>query len=317
MSTETENYYRALDLESGASLEEVKQSWRVLVKVWHPDRFPDDLKMQHRAGEKLKEINQAYEELKKNLAVPNSPPPHQAHSTRPPPKTNSTPRPQQNHSSGTNNLRMVCNECGGQVEFPNESEGATVPCPHCGRNILLYRSNHAFNPNSKRSYEDIVQEPKPKSSVDEFFEGLAGVQSVEAFDKNTSLTGNQIEDVLVVGVLVICLVAGIGIAVAQIHGWLFDVILCSLPIYLLPTYLAKRHKISDAPSIFMLNFFTGWSIVGWVIALVWARKEIVAKLKSQPQTPPKEVPRWQKVIGGSFILALIILRLCQFFFRDK
>ncbi|MEI7819830.1 MAG: J domain-containing protein [Verrucomicrobiota bacterium] len=55
--------YRILDLEPGASLEEVKRSYRELVKVWHPDRFRGDPKLQAKAEEKLKRINLAYERL--------------------------------------------------------------------------------------------------------------------------------------------------------------------------------------------------------------------------------------------------------------
>ena len=41
-------------------------------------------------------------------------------------------------------------------------------------------------------------------------------------------------------------------------------------IYFTPTIIAvtKRHKHIGA--IFLLNFFLGWSFLGWVGALVWA-----------------------------------------------
>lgn len=55
--------YRILDLESGASFEEIKRSYRELVKVWHPDRFRSDPKLRAKAEEKLKRINLAYERL--------------------------------------------------------------------------------------------------------------------------------------------------------------------------------------------------------------------------------------------------------------
>jgi hypothetical protein len=46
MTNEIHRCYRMLELEPGASLEQVKQAWRELVKVWHPDRFPNDDKLQ-------------------------------------------------------------------------------------------------------------------------------------------------------------------------------------------------------------------------------------------------------------------------------
>src|SRR5579863_3041704 len=56
-------YYQVLGVEPGASLEEVKEAHRDLVKVWHPDRFVDDLRLQRKAQERLKEINEAYEQI--------------------------------------------------------------------------------------------------------------------------------------------------------------------------------------------------------------------------------------------------------------
>jgi curved DNA-binding protein CbpA len=55
--------YQILGLEPGAKFEDVKQYYRDLVKVWHPDRFTHDLRLQNKAGKKLKEINEAYERL--------------------------------------------------------------------------------------------------------------------------------------------------------------------------------------------------------------------------------------------------------------
>lgn len=41
-------------------------------------------------------------------------------------------------------------------------------------------------------------------------------------------------------------------------------------IYFLPTLVALlRHK-RNTLSIFLLNLFLGWTLVGWIIALVWA-----------------------------------------------
>jgi outer membrane protein assembly factor BamE (lipoprotein component of BamABCDE complex) len=65
--------YRILELEPTATLEDVKISYRELVKVWHPDRFAHDPKLQHKAQEKLKQINLAYENVCKVLLADPSP----------------------------------------------------------------------------------------------------------------------------------------------------------------------------------------------------------------------------------------------------
>jgi len=55
--------YRVLEVEPGASLDDVKRSYRELVKVWHPDRFGHDPKLREKAVEKLKQINLAWERI--------------------------------------------------------------------------------------------------------------------------------------------------------------------------------------------------------------------------------------------------------------
>jgi hypothetical protein len=47
----------------GISAAELKAAYRDLAKVWHPDRFSHDPRLQQKAQEKLKEINEAYEQL--------------------------------------------------------------------------------------------------------------------------------------------------------------------------------------------------------------------------------------------------------------
>ena len=53
----------ALDLETGASEAEIRRAYRLLVKVWHPDRFQSDPALKVAAEAKLKEINSAFEFL--------------------------------------------------------------------------------------------------------------------------------------------------------------------------------------------------------------------------------------------------------------
>ena len=57
-------YYEILGLTPDAPIEARKQAYKDLVKVWHPDRFAHDPRLQQKAQEKLQEINEAYEKLK-------------------------------------------------------------------------------------------------------------------------------------------------------------------------------------------------------------------------------------------------------------
>lgn len=59
-------YYDILSVRHDASPTEIREAYRDLVKVWHPDRFRNEnQRLQERANEKLKEINEAFDEIKK------------------------------------------------------------------------------------------------------------------------------------------------------------------------------------------------------------------------------------------------------------
>lgn len=62
--TDINTYLKVLELEPGASEAEIRQAYRDLVFVWHPDRFVDHPRLQKKAQEKLKQLNLAYEFLK-------------------------------------------------------------------------------------------------------------------------------------------------------------------------------------------------------------------------------------------------------------
>jgi hypothetical protein len=42
----------------------------------------------------------------------------------------------------------------------------------------------------------------------------------------------------------------------------------SILIYFFPSIVARKKE--NFKAIFVLNFFLGWSFLGWVIALIWA-----------------------------------------------
>jgi TPR repeat protein len=62
MTDEIKECYHLFELEPGVTAEAVKQAYRDLLKVWHPDRFPD-AKFQERATEKTKALNEAYRKI--------------------------------------------------------------------------------------------------------------------------------------------------------------------------------------------------------------------------------------------------------------
>ena len=42
--------------------------------------------------------------------------------------------------------------------------------------------------------------------------------------------------------------------------------------YFLPSIIALARSKRDLLAIFLLNFFLGWSVIGWIVSLIWALK---------------------------------------------
>lgn len=47
-------------------------------------------------------------------------------------------------------------------------------------------------------------------------------------------------------------------------------ILTLFVMYWLPTIIAVFRHAPSALGVAMLNFFLGWTVIGWILALVWA-----------------------------------------------
>jgi DnaJ-like protein len=73
--TDLSKAYELLGVKPGVSSGELKAAHRDLAKVWHPDRFVHDPRLQEKAQEKLKEINEAYELLISGKTPRPAPPP--------------------------------------------------------------------------------------------------------------------------------------------------------------------------------------------------------------------------------------------------
>lgn len=47
-------------------------------------------------------------------------------------------------------------------------------------------------------------------------------------------------------------------------------ILVGILVYFIPTLVAWKADKENSNVIFLLNLFTGWSLIGWIAALIWA-----------------------------------------------
>jgi hypothetical protein len=57
-------FYRILEVAYDAPFEEVRQAYRDLVHVWHPDRFVHNERLQRMASQRLAAINEAYSHIR-------------------------------------------------------------------------------------------------------------------------------------------------------------------------------------------------------------------------------------------------------------
>jgi hypothetical protein len=43
--------------------------------------------------------------------------------------------------------------------------------------------------------------------------------------------------------------------------------------YMVPFSIALLRGTKNLAAIFLLNFFLGWSVIGWIVAVIWAITE--------------------------------------------
>ena len=68
MPDELRSAYAVLGLQPGASLQEVRQQFKNLVRRWHPDRFANDPQGRAEANDRLRVINSAYSTIVQSTA---------------------------------------------------------------------------------------------------------------------------------------------------------------------------------------------------------------------------------------------------------
>jgi WD40 repeat protein len=133
-------YYEILELPPGASLDEVKEAYRDLAQVWHPDRFANSPRLQQKALEKMKEINEAYDFLKSYQppAARPEPPPR-----RPAP---AQPEPPRSAPAGAAQERRTYSYPGSARSPNSQASGDEIRCMRGHTDIV---SSVAYSPSGK------------------------------------------------------------------------------------------------------------------------------------------------------------------------
>ena len=144
MSKKIVDYLAILELKTGAKIEDVKQSYRDLCMIWHPDRAPDRLKL--KTTEKLKLINEAYHWI---LSNPNS--------------------LECEVEGGKDKIIVNCPRCTKRIKLPGGVGVIHFICPEC-ENACLYDSNvYEFTTKEKQAEKKTVaRKNKIKSLLIEF-----------------------------------------------------------------------------------------------------------------------------------------------------
>lgn len=98
--TRQDDSFAILEISPDASDEQIKQAYRDLAQVWHPDRYQNNARLRAKAEERLKLINAAYQDLShqrgdrgyyRPAAGASNP---QRPQTTPPPPPRHAPRPE-------------------------------------------------------------------------------------------------------------------------------------------------------------------------------------------------------------------------------
>ncbi len=66
-----------------------------------------------------------------------------------------------------------------------------------------------------------------------------------------------------------------GINFSSLTSWGF--LIGMLGWYFLPAIVASNRQRPDVMSIFIVNLFFGWTVIGWVLALAWAALPVARK----------------------------------------
>lgn len=85
--------------------------------------------------------------------------------------------------------------------------------------------------------------------------------------------GLSVGTIIGIAVIVFAIIAGLGFVIDKGGGGLILFLILfvvGLLFYFVPTIVAYSRAHRNAHAIFVLNIATGWTFIGWVIAIVWA-----------------------------------------------
>lgn len=83
-------------------------------------------------------------------------------------------------------------------------------------------------------------------------------------------------------------------------------------VYLAPFCVARLRKHNKENEIFLLNAFLGWTIIGWIVALIWASG---VKNATKPESAATEVvSKLEKKSTNVLFFALVLVAMAAYVF---
>lgn len=141
-----------------------------------------------------------------------------------------------------------CQHCNQSIYFDADQAGQNVECPYCGLETLLF-------------IPPVNQELPIRTSKPWKFICIAILLPI------------VIASVLLAGAIFAReYLPAVAEAGANILGFIISLLITAVvaALYFLPSIIAWQRKKANWRSIMVINIFLGWTLLGWVGALVWA-----------------------------------------------
>lgn len=173
----------------------------------------------------------------------------------------------------SNQTKLYCNVCG------TENNESDIYCKECGTNL---RTNEAFATNEPKSYNINFKQANTltKQTLDENIQKCPFCGSeVQVNIMKCPHCGEWLRkkkplgcyNILSWTIFIISLFTAWGITEDFTLGLLWAIgIVVALWIYFIPSWVAELRKHRNSGAIFAVNLFLGETVIGWIIALIWA-----------------------------------------------
>lgn len=76
----------------------------------------------------------------------------------------------------------------------------------------------------------------------------------------------------------------------------YIILITVLILYFIPALVAQHRHKKNLGAIFVLNLFLGWTLIGWVVALVWASAKDENPVVVQSAAQPDVATQLEKLV---------------------